>query len=180
MAGQRDQRQPQPLDGLQQRSDLFGFAAVGNGQHDIAGIIIPRSPCSASAGCKKTEGVPVEENVAAIFRPINPDLPMPVTTTRPLQASKSSTARSKLASSRASKPRWLRPRCAERASPFRGSSRAPRTHQLRRARQLAEQRGNRRAAEHSTRPKGLSPDFRVLPEKCRPRRRRSPRAPAAR
>ena len=30
-----------------------------------------------------TEGVPVLENVAATLRPINPDFPSPVTSTRP-------------------------------------------------------------------------------------------------
>ena len=44
---------------------------------------IPRSPCPASPGCIKNDGVPVDANVAAILRPINPDLPIPVTTTRP-------------------------------------------------------------------------------------------------
>ena len=45
----------------------------------------PRSPCTASAGCRKNAGVPVLESVAAILRQMMPDLPMPVTMTRPLQ-----------------------------------------------------------------------------------------------
>ena len=45
---------------------------------------MPRSPWLASAGCTKNAGVPVEANVAAIFRPTCPDFPMPVTITRPL------------------------------------------------------------------------------------------------
>ena len=47
--------------------------------------IMPISPWLASAGCTKNAGVPVEANVAASLRPIWPDLPMPVTTTRPFR-----------------------------------------------------------------------------------------------
>ena len=47
---------------------------------------IPRSPWSPSAGWRKNDGVPVLAIVAAIFCPIKPDLPMPETTTLPLQA----------------------------------------------------------------------------------------------
>ena len=39
----------------------------------------------ASAGCRKNAGVPVLESVAAILRQMMPDLPMPVTMTRPRQ-----------------------------------------------------------------------------------------------
>ena len=53
---------------------------------------IPKSPCSASTGCRYNAGVPVELNVAAILRAINPLLPMPVTTTRPAQQNSNSTA----------------------------------------------------------------------------------------
>ena len=49
-------------------------------------VIIPRSPWPASAGCRKNAGVPVLAKVAAIFRAICPDLPIPVTTTRPSHA----------------------------------------------------------------------------------------------
>ena len=45
---------------------------------------MPRSPWLASPGCMKNAGVPVEASVEAILRPMWPDLPMPVTTTRPL------------------------------------------------------------------------------------------------
>src|SRR2546427_4165428 len=45
----------------------------------------PRSPCIASAGCRKNAAVPVLVSVAAIFWQMMPDLPMPVTITRPLQ-----------------------------------------------------------------------------------------------
>ena len=44
---------------------------------------MPRSPWQASVGCTKKAGVPVEANVAAIFWPTWPLLPMPVTMTRP-------------------------------------------------------------------------------------------------
>ena len=43
---------------------------------------IPKSPCPASPGCIKKAGVPVDANVAATLRPICPDFPIPVTTTR--------------------------------------------------------------------------------------------------
>ena len=55
-------------------------------------VIIPESPWVDSAGWRNTAGVPVEHNVAAIFLPIRPDLPMPVTTTLPLQEYKISIA----------------------------------------------------------------------------------------
>src|SRR5258708_15479458 len=61
---------------------------------------IPRSPCRASAGCRKNEGVPVLERVAEILRQISPDLPMPVTAIRPLQANRTSTAFTKVLSRR--------------------------------------------------------------------------------
>ena len=42
-------------------------------------VIMPRSPWLASAAWTKKAGVPVEAKVAAILRPIWPDLPSPVT-----------------------------------------------------------------------------------------------------
>ena len=65
---------------------------------------MPRSPWRASAACRNIDGVPVLEKVAAIFRPINPDLPSPATTTRPLQEYSSSTAFSKRSSRRSIRP----------------------------------------------------------------------------
>ncbi len=59
---------------------------------------IPKSPWPASPGCIKKDGVPVEANVAAIFRPICPDLPIPVITTRPLHCNSTSQARLKRSS----------------------------------------------------------------------------------
>ena len=53
-----------------------------------SGWMMPMSPWMASAGCRKTAGLPVEVMVAAILRPIRPDLPMPVTTTWPRQLEK--------------------------------------------------------------------------------------------
>ena len=49
-----------------------------------SGVIMPRSPWLASPGWTKKAGVPVEAKVAAILRATWPDLPMPVTMTRPL------------------------------------------------------------------------------------------------
>ncbi|MNV76691.1 hypothetical protein D3C71_1700610 [compost metagenome] len=72
-------------------------------------VIMPRSPCTASAACTKKAGVPVEANVAAILRAMCPVLPMPVTTTRPRQASSMATTWVNESSSRAdrsSRP-WL-------------------------------------------------------------------------
>ena len=51
------------------------------------GVTMPRSPWLASAGWTNIAGVPVEASVAAILRPTWPLLPMPMTTTRPRQAS---------------------------------------------------------------------------------------------
>ena len=53
---------------------------------------MPMSPWMASAGCRKRAGLPVEVMVAAILRPISPDLPMPVTTTWPRHWKRRSTA----------------------------------------------------------------------------------------
>ena len=48
-------------------------------------ITLPKSPWIASAECKNKLGVPVEDKVADNFWPIIPALPMPVTTTLPLE-----------------------------------------------------------------------------------------------
>src|SRR5438093_4582407 len=61
---------------------------------------MPMSPCTPSAGWRKYAGVPVLASVAAIFRPTSPDLPMPVTITRPAQPCISSTAMMKRSSRR--------------------------------------------------------------------------------
>src|SRR5436190_8937481 len=52
----------------------------------------PRSPCSESAGWRNEAGLPVEVKVAAIFRPMSPDLPRPETIRRPLAPARSLTA----------------------------------------------------------------------------------------
>src|SRR2546430_5475077 len=56
-------------------------------------VTMPRSPCSESTGCRKLAEVPVDVNVAAIFRAISPDFPTPETMTRPLAATRMSIAR---------------------------------------------------------------------------------------
>ena len=71
-------------------------------------VIMPRSPWLASAGCRKNAGVPVLASVAAILRAMWPDLPMPVTTTRPLQSRHTRQAAAKRPSSRASNPSTAR------------------------------------------------------------------------
>ena len=48
-------------------------------------LIMPKSPWLASPGWTKKAGVPVLAKLAAIFRPMCPDLPMPITITFPLQ-----------------------------------------------------------------------------------------------
>ena len=53
---------------------------------------MPRSPWLASLGCTKKAGVPVDAKVDAILRATWPDLPMPVTMTRPCAARINSTA----------------------------------------------------------------------------------------
>ena len=63
-------------------------------------VIMPRSPWLASAGCRKNAGVPVLASVAAILRATWPDLPMPVTTTRPWQSRHTAHAATKRSSSR--------------------------------------------------------------------------------
>src|ERR1035438_5969040 len=54
---------------------------------------MPRSPCTASAGCRNTAAVPVLHSVATILRAMWPLLPMPVTITFPGCARINSTAR---------------------------------------------------------------------------------------
>ena len=76
------------------------------------GWMTPRSPCVASAGCRKNADVPVLASVAAIFRQMMPDLPMPVTMTRPWHSYSIRTARSKLSSRRSTSAGSLRPRSA--------------------------------------------------------------------
>ena len=49
-------------------------------------VIMPRSPWLASPGWTKNAGVPVLASVAATLPAMWPDLPMPVTTTRPRQS----------------------------------------------------------------------------------------------
>ena len=60
--------------------------------------ITPRSPWNTSSGLMKNDGVPVDDSVAAIFAPMWPLFPTPVTITFPLQLYIMSTARSKFSS----------------------------------------------------------------------------------
>ena len=60
-----------------------------------SGVIMPRSPWLASAACTKNAGVPVEAKVAAILRPMCPDLPRPVMISRPAAARINSAAAAK-------------------------------------------------------------------------------------
>ena len=83
--------------------------------------IMPRSPWLASAGCTKYAGVPVLDKVEAILRAMWPDLPMPLTTTRPLQSRIRATAARKRWSSRAISARTA---SASMASTLRASSSA--------------------------------------------------------
>lgn len=55
-------------------------------------LIMPMSPWQASAGCIKKAGLPVLAKVAAIFLPIWPDLPMPMTIIFPVHFKSSSQA----------------------------------------------------------------------------------------
>ena len=66
-------------------------------------VSMPRSPWLASPGWTKNAGEPVLARVAAILRPMWPDLPIPVTIMRPWQAIRMSQARRKLSPMRASR-----------------------------------------------------------------------------
>ncbi|MNT35431.1 hypothetical protein D3C72_1714590 [compost metagenome] len=66
-------------------------------------VTMPKSPWLASAGCTKKAGVPVEARVAAIFRPMWPLLPIPITTTRPGVTSMACATCTKLSSKRCAK-----------------------------------------------------------------------------
>src|SRR6202049_263192 len=68
-------------------------------------VIMPRSPGLASATCTKNPGVPVDASVAAMLRAIWPDLPMPVTTTRPRHSNSARAAARNAAPRRASSAR---------------------------------------------------------------------------
>ena len=92
--------------------------------------IAPRSPCMASAGCRKWLGVPVEASVAEIFRATSPALPIPVTTTLPVHSRIIRTPRQKSASSVSAarstaspSARRIRRPCARMSSLLRSSMR---------------------------------------------------------
>src|SRR5436189_2214737 len=75
----------------------------------------------ASAGCRKCAGVPVLDNVAAIFWQMMPDLPMPVRITRPRQSRSRFTAWSKRSSRRSASARTA---AASVCRTFRASARS--------------------------------------------------------
>jgi hypothetical protein len=83
IAGERDDLRALALQVRREQRELVGLAGVRKHHDDVVGVIIPRSPCEASAGWTKNAGVPVDASVAASLRAIWPDLPMPETTTRP-------------------------------------------------------------------------------------------------
>src|SRR3954469_15221680 len=79
---------------------------------------MPRSPWLASAGCTKYAGVPVLDSVEAILRAMWPDLPMPLTITRPRRCRIRSSAATKRESSRSVSACTA---CASMASTLRAS-----------------------------------------------------------
>ncbi len=90
----RNQRHLQPLDRRQQRQISPPSPPIADSASTTSPrTTIPKSPCSASTGCRYSAGVPVELSVAAILRAISPLFPIPVTTTRPAQPNINSTAR---------------------------------------------------------------------------------------
>ena len=122
------------------------------------GPTMPRSPCTLSTGWRNVAGVPVDVSVAAILRPMSPDLPTPATITRPLHAASKSIAaangapklRSMSSSASRSMRNTRRPRSTRsmvRAWPRAVSRRAPRD----RARARAAIRRARAGAARRTR-----------------------------
>ena len=115
LAGDRDQLGAVALDtGQDRRAARRSRRSCEMAMNTSSRSIMPRSPWRASAGCTKNAGVPVEASVAAILRAMWPDLPMPLTTTRPRHSRISATAARK----RSSMP------LDERARPRRPRSRA--------------------------------------------------------
>ena len=85
---------------------------------------MPASPWSASAACTKNAGVPVLASVAASLAPTRPDLPSPVTTTRPRVASSSVEGRLDVGRTRGR--RHARSPRASRLAPWRSGDRPSR------------------------------------------------------
>ena len=86
-AGHRDERVALALEHRQQRQQLVAFARVGQREHDVGVGDHAEVAVAGFARMHEEAGVPVEARVAAILRATWPDLPMPVHTTRPRQAS---------------------------------------------------------------------------------------------
>ncbi len=74
---------PRRLSGARMRRISSVSPELESATTTSSAVIMPRSPWLASPGCMKNAGVPVEASVEAILLPMWPDLPMPVTTTRP-------------------------------------------------------------------------------------------------
>jgi len=86
------------------------LAAVRQREDQVPGPGGPDRRAAPPPGCRYSDGVPVEAKVAEIFCAMNPGFPIPVTTTRPGQASTISTgARTPRSSARRAGPRH-RPR----------------------------------------------------------------------
>ena len=70
----------------QQAQELVGFAALRDENGDV---VVARRSRDRRGRCRRGEGrlagVPVDVSVAAILRPISPDLPTPATITRPVR-----------------------------------------------------------------------------------------------
>ena len=93
LGGEASPRIPSRLIGFQQLHQFPGFAARRNRQNHVTRHQHPQIAVQRLAGMQKNRWrARAGESVAEIFRPINPDLPMPVTTTRPLHANSTSTA----------------------------------------------------------------------------------------
>ena len=67
----------------QQPNDFLRLAALREDQHQVGSMDSSQVAVDGFAGVQKWLRVPVEASVAAIFWPINPALPMPVTITLP-------------------------------------------------------------------------------------------------
>jgi len=97
--GNANQFGAQTLDDGNDGKNFMRFARVRNGNDDVLAGHHAQIAMASFTWMHKKAGVPVEASVAAILLPIWPDLPMPVTTTRPVQFSISWHAWLKLSSS---------------------------------------------------------------------------------
>ena len=105
VAGDRDDARADPQYRFEEADDFLRFAAVRNGEEYVVRLNDAEIAVRRLGGCRKNADVPVLASVAAIFRQMMPDLPMPVTMTRPWHSYSILTARSKLSSSRSTSAR---------------------------------------------------------------------------